>query len=97
MATCASRAGSAFSTRRTDQADRHAAHTSTPPAIVPTIASQRGTSGVSSGQISQCVMKIHIDADANQPIGCARIRGTGSVGTQASSTNANTNRASRPP
>jgi len=53
--------------------------------------------GVSSGQISQCVMKIHIDADATQPIGWARIRGTGSVGTQASSSNANTNRPSRPP
>jgi hypothetical protein len=63
---------------------------------VPTSANQRGMKGVSSGQISQCVMKIHIDADATHPIGCARIRGPGNVATHARSTTAETRRHSRP-
>ena len=63
---------------------------------MPTNASPRGMCGVSSGQISQCVMKIHIDADATHPIGSARIRGTGRVGTHANSISAATRRHSRP-
>ena len=51
--------------------------------------------GVSSGQISQCVMKIHIEAEASQPRGWAKRRGTASVGSQASNATEITSRTSR--
>jgi hypothetical protein len=41
-------------------------------------------------------MKIHIDAEASHPIGWARIRGTGSVGTQSNKPSATISRVSRP-
>jgi hypothetical protein len=52
--------------------------------------------GVSSGQISQWVMKMSIDAEASHPTGCASSRGTGSVGTHTSSASAAISRPSRP-